>query len=131
MKTKYVLFFSVIASLSVGFLAGHFQAANSWEHKCSDDFYTECGGNAFVYARILSDLRGENRGAAFTNLEVYLDVSLASLQPLNGHERNNIVEDGIQKARYYRLEHPWHGSPLYLEKAASNVLATENKWISD
>jgi hypothetical protein len=124
MKSKIILIVSVVGSLAVGFLAGHFQAANSWKHKLYDGFYSECGVDAFVYSGVLSDLRGGNKDAALTTLEDHLDLSLARLQPLIGQQRNSVVEYGIRRARNYRLEHPWHDSSPRLEEASASVLAT-------
>ena len=124
MKTKIILIVSMVASLAVGFMAGHFQAANSWKHKLYDGFYTQSGGEAFVCAQALKDLRGGDTDAGFTLLEQHLDMCLAHVEPLPTQERDGAVAAGIRKARDYRLEHPWNGSPPVIEEAAERVLAS-------
>jgi hypothetical protein len=124
MKTKIILIVSVVASLAVGFLAGHFQAATSWKHRLYDDFYTRSGADAFVYAGVLADFRGGNTDAGYTLLEQHLDLSLARVEPLSVQQRDPVVAAGIRKARDYRLDHPWHGSVPAIEEAAGRVLAS-------
>ena len=124
MKTKIILIFSVVAAFAVGFGTGHFQASISWNHKLYDDFYTGNGGDAFVCAGALMDLRGGDKDAGFTLLEQHLDMCLAHVEPLSAQERNAIVAAGIRKARDYRLEYPWHGPPPVIQEAAEKVLSS-------
>jgi hypothetical protein len=136
MKSIVVLTILVFASFAFGFWAGHSQAKRSLSQEATGirngylvefvDFRNvKSADDAYLYATVLTDLRGGNTDDGLKLLEQSLDASLSSLDLLSDKQLASILyQKDLERARDYRLKYPWHSSYPTLDTNVQRVLSS-------
>jgi hypothetical protein len=122
MNTKITITVSVVTALTVGFLAGKFQASISWSRLHSHYAYQQTAVDVGIYANVLAELRGGHQADAMNFLEQSLDSGLSGLDQLPREQWTPFIRAVVIKARAYRVEYPWDKTPQQIEPSVQRAL---------
>ena len=124
MKAKVILIFAVVASLTIGFLAGRIQTVTWYrEHVIRPYILQRDAGNAGYYSQVLTSLRSGHQADASNSLERSLDLALASLQHLPASAATGDIRSAILLSRDYRAKYPVDKTSPELEPRIQKVLS--------
>jgi hypothetical protein len=127
MKSKALILAVAVVALVVGFFAGRWHTAASWNRFFEHYVYQRDSVDIQCFTRALTYFRDGKQDDALMVLETHLDgsiITFVTYDRVPPAQREEFVSRAIGVAREYRSQHPWKSSSSEVDQSVRNILET-------